>query len=348
MRKRRTWPRLPALGTAVLLLGATVAGCSALSLLTPDFDTSSVNTSSVKLAMPKIDGNRFMLTVDVSVGGGPATPVLVDTGSPGIRVFADKLGTTEVIRSETPVDVTFADGTRFVGVEATAPVSFGSLTTKGPINIQLITEVGCAAGQPKCAGASGIDAFKVEQPFSGLFGIGTQAGSIYSPISQLQAGSPTSFSVSANPAKGSGAITFNQTPTAPKATFDIPAWPQPRQPNGYPAWDSNAIPACWAYNKAPTECLPTSFDTGSPALITDESVPGAPKTFGVVPRGTEVTLSATAGGPKIWSMRAGSTPGRNTVEVQDLTSPNNVNSGIPIFTSNVVTFDLQNGKLLLS
>lgn len=325
-----------------------VVGCSAFSLITPEFDTTSVNASPVKLAMPEVDDDRPMLTIDVTVGGGPTVPLLVDTGSPGLRVFANRVGTTDVTRTDTPVDVTFADGTRFVGVEASAPVGFGGLSTKGPINVQLITSVTCSEAKPTCAGAGGIDKFASAQPFDGLFGIGLQASSIYSPISQLAAGSPAAFSITADAKKGTGEIAFNRIPITPLATFGIPAWTQPRMPNGYPAWASNQTEGCWAYGGQPTVCLPTAFDTGSPTLFTDGSAPGAPSLTGPVPTGTSIALSATAAGPPIWSIRAGSTAGRNTVAVDALEGGNNVNSGISIFRSHVVTFDLQDGRVLIS
>ncbi len=346
MAQRNTWqPKLiAAFATAGVVFAA--AGCAAFSLLTPDFDTTLTN-KTVALTMPRVDGNRPMLTVDVAVGGASAVPLLIDTGSPGLRIFADKVGGVNVTRTETPVDVKFADGTRFIGVEASAPVSFGGLSTKGAIKIQLITAVGCADGKPSCAGAIGIDKFAAEQPFAGLLGIGLQADAIYSPISQLDSGSPTAISISADPVTGSGVLRFNQLPAAPLATFDMPAWTQPRQPNGYPAWASNQAQACWAYGGQTTRCVPTAFDTGSPTLFTDSSVPGAPQVTGQVPSGTSIALSASAGGPTIWSVRSGETPGRNTVAVESLDGGNNVNSGLSIFRSNAVTFDLQNGKVLI-
>lgn len=324
------------------------AGCGAFSLITPEFDTTTANSSPVQLAMPKINGDRPMLTVDVTVGGGVPVPLLVDTGSPGVRIFADKVGNTDVTRTDTPVDVTFADGTRFIGVEASAPVSFGALATKEPINFQLITAVSCSNAKPDCAGSVGIEQFASLQHFDGLFGIGLQASSIYSPISQLRGGSPATFSITASPSKGSGELAFNRVPVAPLATFDMPAWTQPRMPNGYPAWASNQAQGCWAYGGRASTCVPTAFDTGSPTLFTDGSVVGAPAATGPVPDGTTVGLSATAGGPTIWSVSSGSTPGRNTVAVEPLDGGNSVNSGISIFRSHVVTFDVREGKVLIS
>ncbi|MFA7267643.1 MAG: hypothetical protein WC054_15135, partial [Candidatus Nanopelagicales bacterium] len=331
----------------IVAMSVTGVGCSAFSLITPEFDTSSLNETSVKLSMPKVNGDRPILTAAVTVGGGPEVPLLVDTGSPGVRVFASQVG-SDVTRTDIPVDVTFADGTRFIGIEASAPISFGGLTTKGPITVQLITEVGCAEGKPTCVGAVGLEKFAAEQPFDGLFGIGLQAASIYSPLSQLANGSPATFSVTADPGKASGAITFNQRPTAPAATFDMPAWAQPRMPNGYPAWASNQAQGCWSYGGQPAQCLPTAFDTGSPTLFTDTSVPGVPTALGPVPTDTTIALAATAGGAPVWSVRAGSTPGRNTVAVAPLDGGNNVNSGISLFRAKLVTFDAEHGKVLIT
>jgi len=338
------------IAVALMLAGCLgVTGCSALQrLIPPTFDTETLNATSVKLDMPVVDGNRPFITVNATVGGGPSVPLLVDTGSPGVRIFADKVGANGVVATQTPVDVTFADGTRFAGVEASAPVTFGGLETKGPINVQLITAVSCADGKPDCAGSVGIAKFTQTQAFSGILGIGMQAFDIYSPISQLQGGSPRSFSIAANSSVGSATMTFNTQPPAPQAAFRIPQWTDPQLANGYPAWASNQVQACWAYRGQSTSCVPTAFDTGSPTLFTDGSVPGAPKSTGPVSPGTPLSLSAEAGGPSIWSLTAGSTPGKNTVQVAPLEGGTSVNSGISIFRSRLVTFDLQNGNIFVS
>ena len=339
--------------TLLVAVGATVAtailgGCSALGLGTPAFDTTSLNNTKVKLAMPEVDGNHPMLTVDGSVASGPNVALLVDTGSPGLRIFADQVGADQVTRTDTPVSVTYADGTTFGGVQASAPVTFGGLSTKGPINIQLVTTVSCAEGKPNCAGASGIGNFAKEQGFSGILGIGGQADTIYSPISQLANGSPASFSIKANPADGSGTITFNNPPQTPLARYSMPEWTQNRLANGYPAWATNQAQACWAYNGSQASCLPTAFDTGSPTVFTDNSVPGAPSANGMAPNGTTLGLSPLAGSPPLWTVKAGSTPGLNTIQIGPITGGNNVNTGISVFRSQLVTFDLQYGNVLIS
>ena len=351
MTRIRLWP--PAIGGVAALVAValclTLSGCAALQrLVPPSFDTETLNGTTVKMDMPVVDGNRPFITVNASVGGGPSIALLVDTGSPGVRVFADRAGTSGVTQTQNPVDVTFADGTRFAGVEASAPVTFGGLETNGPINVQLITAVSCGDGKPECAGSGGIEKFAQAQAFAGILGIGMQASDIYSPISQLKSGSPKSFSIAANSTVGSATMTFNTQPPAPLAAFPIPQWTDPQLPNGYPAWASNQVQACWAYAAAATSCVPTSFDTGSPTLFTDRSIPGGPKLTGPVTPGTTLALSAQPGGPPIWSVNAGNTPGKNTVQVQSLEGGSSVNSGISIFRSRLVTFDLQNGNVLVS
>lgn len=325
-----------------------LTGCSALHLGAPAFNTSTVNGTQIPMQMPRIDGGHPFITVSTTVAGGAAVPLLVDTGSPGVRVFANKVGSTGITRTDTPVSVTFADGTTFGGVEASAPVSFGGLTTSGPINIQLITAVSCADGHPECAGAGGIKKFADTQAFSGILGLGMQSADIYSPMSQLSGGSPTSFSITSTPAVGTATMTLNSPPTSPIATYSMQAWTEPQLPNGYPAWASNQAQACWAYGGQSSTCVPTAFDTGSPTLFTDGSVAGAPSVTGPVAAGTTLAMTATAGGVPIWSVTAGSTPGKNTVQVESLQGGNNVNTGISVFAGQVVTFDLENGNVLIS
>lgn len=333
--------------TAGAVLSLATAGCSVLDLLIPEFDTSSVNSTVIPLSMPKVNDDHPIATAAVSIAGGPEVPLLVDTGSPGIRVFAGSVGDVGLTRTNKTVDVSFADGTRFVGVEASAPVTVGGLATAGPIKIQLITEVSCVDGKPDCVGAQGTNTFVRDQPFDGLLGISLQANDIYSPISQLSGGSPASYSISIDRRKRNGTLRFNQQPTEVAATFSIPSWMQPRLANGYPAWFSNATNACWSYAPQTTACVPTAFDTGSPTLFTNQEVPGSPSELGPVPAGSTVLLSEQAGSAPVWQVTSGRVPARNLVEVATLDNSNDVNSGLSIFGDYVVTFDLQYGKVIL-
>ena len=143
-------------------------------------------------------------------------------------------------------------------------------------------------------------------------------------------------------------MTLNSPPASPIATYSMQAWTEPQLPNGYPAWASNQAQACWAYGGQSSTCVPTAFDTGSPTLFTDGSVAGAPRRHRSGGGRNDAGDDCDGGRRSIWSVTAGSTPGKNTVQVESLQGGNNVNTGISVFAGQVVTFDLENGNVLIS
>ncbi|MEI8080379.1 MAG: DUF3443 family protein [Actinomycetes bacterium] len=326
-------------------------GLGACTSTTP-FASTALDGISIKLAMPLINSTRPLLTADVSVAGGPAVPVLVDTGSPGLRIFQGAVGTSGIEMGSDAVNVTFADGTMFNGVQAEATVSIGGVATSSPIAIQVVQSASCSPANPSCIGANGLDSLAKVQHFSGILGIGLGSGAIFSPLMQLAGGPPSSFTIKASPSTGSGTLALNTTPTAPVATFQMARGQDLVLPNGVPAWASDLTTACWAFNKAAPACVPTSFDSGSPYLFASPSIPGAPPN-GQVPKGRTVSLypvgeGGGAGTQAAWTSSAGTTAGLNQMVIQEMpTSGTAINTGIAIFTTVGITFDASRGQVIL-
>lgn len=344
-------------GLAGALVGLGLSGCANGG----PFTSTALDGVVIKLNMPTIDSTRPLLTVDVSVAGGPVVPLLLDTGSAGLRIFANDVGNAGLVASNDQTTATFEDGTTFNGVSAVAPVAIGGIATDGPIALELVKSVSCSGGKPDCVGAAGLEELAKAQHFSGILGVGLAGGAVFSPLIQLTGGPPSTFTIKASPGGGSGTLTFNTTPTDPVATYTMARAPEGDLPNGVPAWASNQTTACWAFAKAQPACVATSFDTGAPFLFATSAVPGAPP-VGKVPDGTTISLypsdgsaapggSATPGaeGAKpVWSSTAGDTPGKNQAFVQDTTAGGNaINSGIAIFRSLSLTFDISRGQVLL-
>jgi hypothetical protein len=334
-----------------ILLGLAVGACS-----TPNpFTSTALNGVEIRLAMPEINSTRPLLTAAVSVAGGPTVPVLVDTGSPGLRIFAEGVGTAGIELGTDAVNVTFADGTVFNGVQASAPVTIGEIATSGPIAVQVVQSATCSTTNPSCMGANGLDALAKAQHFSGILGIGLGGGTIFSPLMQLAGGPPSSFAIKASPASGSGTLALNVTPQNPVAVYQMVRGPEMTLPNGVPAWSSDLTTACWAFNKATPACVATSFDSGAPYLFASPTIPGAPP-IGPVPKGSTVSLypagntgnNGGAGSQTPWTATAGGIPGKNQMIIQTMPSGGtSINTGIAIFATMGVTFDASRGQVIL-
>ncbi|MEI6624195.1 MAG: DUF3443 family protein [Actinomycetes bacterium] len=330
------------------LLGLGVGACSSPN----PFTSTALNGVEIKLDMPEINSVRPLLTATVSVAGGPKVPVLVDTGSPGLRIFTGGVGTAGIELGTDAVNVTFADGTVFNGVQASAPVTIGDIATSGPIAIQVVQSATCSTTNPSCMGANGLDALAKAQHFSGILGIGLGGGAIFSPLMQLAGGPPSSFAITASPASGSGTLALNVTPQNPVAVYQMVRAPEMTLPNGVPAWSSDLTTACWAFNKATPACVATSFDSGAPYLFASPTIPGAPP-MGGVPKGQNVSLYPVSaqgeiGSQQAWTSTAGDTPGKNQMIIQTMPSGGtSLNTGIAIFTTLGVTFDASRGQVIL-
>lgn len=340
----RTDQRRAAVGLLLAAASAVVVtGCN----VTDPFASSALDGKVIALDMPVVNGSRPFLTTQVRVAGGPSIPVLVDTGSPGLRVFGNRVGKAGLTAEGEPETVTYEDGTTFTGSRANAQVSIGDFPTAGPIAIQLVEQVSCATESPGCAGADGLPKFARQQGFAGILGIGLMKAPVYSPLVQLEGGPARSFGIQVSPTQTSATLAFNVSPTAPLAVYPLPTPQGGQLANGVPAWDSNSANACWSFGTAAPACAPTSFDTGSPRALVSNQVPGAPND-GAAPAGTTLTLFTAAGSDPVWSLSAGTTPGRDQIVVGPINGGNAVNSGLPLFTSRLVTFDIVRGQVLLA
>lgn len=339
--------QLRRIGTAVAVAAAISFGASACfpqSVWDPD----GLSRGKIDLSMPNIAGDRPFIEALVTLGDSKPLPMLLDTGAPGLRVFKEDVPNTGVSLSGEPATLEFVDGTEVTGEYAEAVVEIGDYSTGKPITIQVIDEVNCSESNPECSGAAGVRELR-SHGFAGILGIGLMAANAYSPLLQLSGGSPTSFTVSTDPESGSGLIAFNVTPREPTAEFALARDQQnATHPNGVPAWNSNAINACWAVESTAPQCYPTSFDTGAPfgVLPADEATTSAPTD---VPRGVTVSLFPPNSDDPIWTYPAGTQPGKNLVRVQPTrggSSPS-ANSGVQVFGAFSVTYDIRSGSVVL-
>jgi hypothetical protein len=275
-------------GSYALSVAASATG-AAPATLAVDVVPASV-TIPLAIQQTTVDGSLGQGThaplVTVSVGGGPSVPVLLDTGSSGLRIFADKAGTAA--STGTANQDSFASGLTYFGTVAMANATIGGVVLPSPVPVQIVSEV-C----PTSAGALLFDGtcgngMPSESPLierAGTYGIlGVRAdpasatNGVYSPLGHLPFNLRSGFIVALG-AGTSPTLTFGLTKanTAGFATTD--ALGTATFPDGTPAFATSEVPFCYAFtgpgspNPQPSACLGATdpipgalSDTGSSAL----------------------------------------------------------------------------------
>ena len=143
------------------------------------------------VAIPvKVRGGQGTLTgarpmVRVQVGHSKPVPVLLDTGSTGLRIYAPAVDTAPgsgvAVTSERN-SITYAGGQRLTGVVATARLRIGRQRTETRVPFSLVTRASCAPEKPACPTTGGIAA-EIASGAYGVLGVGTaRGGSVTNPF----------------------------------------------------------------------------------------------------------------------------------------------------------------------
>jgi hypothetical protein len=290
--------------------------------------------------------------VRVRVGNGHAVPVILDTGSSGLHIFANAVPSgskSGVTVTSTPADITYAGGQRYVGVVARAVVRIGGQATARRIPFALVRDAECAARKPSCGAAGGIAVLEHAGVY-GVLGIGTATskGPVASPILDLPGRLATSWSVHLVPGTHRGTLVLGAAvPPPPPSVTRISmkrtgSW-------GYRAlWADAALPLCTTVG-AVNGCAPTLLDTGTAAFQLFGTVfAGVPTSSGrSVAPGLHVVLSMRGASQPFWSFTAGTLRSENLLVVKGGTKPF-VNVGVAGYYSFTVTYDDVAGLVVLS
>ncbi len=281
-------------------------------------------------------GKAYRPLVMVSVGGGPAVPVLLDTGSSPLMLAAGAAGPGVHDTGRTGAVHYGSQKSPSVNYkEANAVVSFPGtdITTPKPIKVGIVNEN--ATTRESLSGAYGAQ---------GIMGIALGGASPKMPdlLSVLtQLGAPYSDGYTVALSSHAGTVTLG----APKPTASSVVLPLTKAngtyPDGRQAWE-RGVNLCWQAGPAHS-CGPVTVDTGAPtgAVYASGRVP---QQNGMVAPGTHVTLSAPNGGPPLedWTVSS------------DLTTHARVsvrpggNSGIRFFFFNTVGFNRITGQAVIT
>jgi hypothetical protein len=132
-----------------MLRGAAVGTWGALLLVSPSL---AQHSATIPLHQ-RPDQSGFANFIAVSVGGGPAGDVLLDTGSTGLRIRAAAVG-PDLRLTNTPVTYSYTSGNVLKGVIGYTKVSFPGAGSPGPTATAMSRRTGACSDSTRVASSS--------------------------------------------------------------------------------------------------------------------------------------------------------------------------------------------------
>jgi hypothetical protein len=288
-------------------------------------------------------------TVEVTVGKWGPVPVLLDTGSSGLHIFAGAVnGGSGVTVTTRKSNITYAGGYRFKGLVASGVVTLGTQATSGPVSFALVQSASCIASKPGCDASGGIAGFEGDRGVDGILGIGTESsgGGIISPILGMPGGLGDTWSL--HLAGDSGQLTLGAavpSGSGAAATIDMESG---GSAGGRALWADDRLPLC-VTGGSERECVHGLFDSGTPATqISGPELDQVPTFTGTtqVLAGTPMAVAVRGAASPFWSFTAGTTKSSDLVRVMDGQGPF-FNSGVQAFYDFTISYDETTGSVSL-
>jgi hypothetical protein len=291
-------------------------------------------------------------TIMVRVGHGPEVPVLLDTGSTGLHIYAPGVrrgrgsGVAIVTR---PDSATYFDGTVQRGVIGRARLTIDGVKTTTSVPFGLITSAGCVHHLLRCPSAAGIHSWIARGEY-GILGIGLSRNRdrLTNPLLMLPRSDGHTWSIALHGTHGS--LTLGAPlPAHPLAHFALAS--DGRDPSGHPAWKDTKARVCWAaVGLRGAGCEPTAFDTGSTTMFWYGGLMSHATTYPgsilVVP-GTYIAAWQPGSSKGFWSFTSGIDASKNTVLALNTGHPG-VIADVQAFLTFRITYDAERGEIFVA
>lgn len=326
---------------------------------------AEANAQTASIPLHLNTRNKVGFNVVVSVAGGPPRPVLFDTGSTGLWIYPDSIGTDY---KDTGIEVKYRypSGITYDGTLVYATVDFGNGLKTATIPVELVKSAGCYEDHPICpAQAGGYNCPDVKpgpnggieclEAGRGLYGhlggapwivpVGTTGHDIFTVL--LGIAQPWASSYVITPT----AIEFgDDTSGFMKIPMQPPTVPLTEPiPSGAKNWRWTEVQMCYTIGTAMSNvCLPTLFDTGASDVTVQGKfdLPMVKTDCGrTVKSGLPVRITLPDG-TLVDSFETGTTPNWNAVQhgITGLSADYTlVNLGLTPFNRFEVLFDEKNG-----
>ncbi len=290
--------------------------------------------------------------VEVRVGASNPVPVILDTGSSGLHIFATAVDTTPgagVSVTAQKSNITYAGGHKFTGVVASAVITIGSQATAGPVPFSLVNNASCIASKPSCPAAGGVAGFEANKGADGILGIGMQSsqGPVTSPILAMPGTLGQSWSVHLSGTTGTVVLGAQPPQSASTvATFPLKSL---GATGGQALWNDSGLALCTTIGTTQA-CTPGLFDTGTPSFQVSGPVLGTLPTTspsGHVQSGLPVTVAQKGAGTPFWTFTTGTSKSEDLVRIESGQGPF-VNTGVQAFFDFTIHYDDLQGTIALS
>lgn len=294
---------------------------------------------TVPVTTTQLSENDTKVVVQITVGGGAPVPVLLDTGSSGLIVDSSAVG-SQVTTSGSTFASDFVSGAVTANL-ATAVVGIGGVDTPQPIQIGLVDPSDASKNLP--AGVDGIMGISAADDGS----LADQT--VYAPNLQLPAPYDAGFALQIGSGSGaSGTWTLGPV-TAPTGAVSAPLTATTSagsSPPGYPQFGKD-ITLCWTVGSASQTCGTTDLDIGNPSPALNATSFSSDAAGGsTVPAGEQVSVASPSGAP-VWSFTSGATGSPTVVNLAQLGSATQFNTGLPLFYGRTVAWDFTSGQVLI-
>jgi hypothetical protein len=297
------------------------------------------NDVSVPIVTKQASDGSWLVTVNVSVAGGPSVPVQLDTGSTGLVIDSNALG-----KGPHPTGEPFTSGYISGPVNGqieTGTVSIGGLRSASGTAFSVVSS-NSAAGKVWASG-----------PIRGVLGIAMTNDAapplVYSPLLQLPG--PYWQGVTVNVAKGEdakGSLIIGPVRTA-KRGVALPMYPATPStyPDGRPAFQKDTM-MCWQIGHFASSCGLTDMDLGDPSPGVNTNFQGLHNGQDFNP-GQDVEITSPSGTP-VWSFTTGSNVSvPNVLRVEPLsTGYTEFNTSIGFFFAHSLAYNVTGKQFLIS
>jgi len=233
-----------------------------MALCTHSWPARAQECLTVPLADHVKDGRRVGYWLEVQAAAGQSGMVLLDTGSRGLMLMADRLEGGHVSRTGRHATQIFLDGTVFEGEIVLAVVRIGPVATVDPVPVLAVKNISCKEGRPDCPGRHLFNS-----PLAGILGVGFgDARFMDTPLSHLPGNLAGGFIIHGGGHNGPAGLILGLTPLSRRG-FVFP--PAPRKnlpaPTGGSLYDWNAVFGCFSISGSSERyfCGDMLFDTGS-------------------------------------------------------------------------------------
>jgi hypothetical protein len=346
---------------------AVLAACSSSIAVWPGAPTSApvpVRNASIPLGINT--GSKPGYHVTISVGGGTARDVLLDTGSEGLWMYANAIGKS--FRKTTyAVSNSYASGIVYTGIVAYTHVDFGNGIATVEVPVAIVQKASCKPGEvcPAQPGSrycptvkpgpnAGVQCLETSRKLYGTFGADvatidfpnstTPVGEMYNvifgiaqPWAHAFAVTPGALIVGDRSLEGYTKMPLTES-TAPKPL-----------PNGARPWKRD-VTLCFTIATLSNKCYDTLFDTGAAdvGFQTGDKLPESSSHCGdrVVP-GTPFSATTTDG-TVVASFNAGNLTNFNRIVTKKTQKTPQVNTGMTLFNRNVIYYDAAKGIVAIA